>query len=126
MKGLTKKAAGFEPGGRDAFRATVTRALAESTVRDLLKHAALLVPVDPADDPPQVSLVEALDERQKQDLFLNVWSQIEQLHDLGHAGSRHPAEAGQFGIIPHRSIPHQPSNRMASAISRAIRGRGTL
>ena len=34
MKGLTKKAAGFEPGGRDAFRATVTRALAESTVRD--------------------------------------------------------------------------------------------
>jgi hypothetical protein len=34
MNGLTKEAVGFEPGGRDAFRATVTRALAESTVRD--------------------------------------------------------------------------------------------
>ena len=46
------------------------------TVRDLLKQAPLLVPVDAADDGPQVSLVEALDERQKQDLFLNFWSQI--------------------------------------------------
>src|ERR1039458_771110 len=78
------------------------------TVRDLLKHAPLLAPVDAADDGPQVSLVEALDERQKQDLFLNFWSQIEQLHDLGHTGSRHPAEAGQFCIIPNRSIPQQP------------------
>jgi hypothetical protein len=50
--------------------------------RDLLKQAPLLVPVDPTDNRPQVSLVEALDERQKQDLFLNVGSQMEQLHDL--------------------------------------------
>ena len=46
--------------------------------------------------------------RQKKDLFLNVRSEIEQLHDLRHAGSRHPAEAGQFRIIPNRFLPHQP------------------
>ena len=45
--------------------------------------------------------------RQKKDLFLNVRSEIEQLHDLGHAGSRHPAEAGQFGIVPNRFLPQQ-------------------
>ena len=37
---------------------------------DLLKQAPLLVPVDPADNGPQVSLVEGLEGRQKQDLFL--------------------------------------------------------
>ena len=40
--------------------------------------------------------IEALEERQKENLFLDVRSQIEQLHDLRHTGSRHPAEAGQF------------------------------
>ena len=34
---------------------------------DLLKQAALLVPVDPADHGPQVSLVENANGRQKQD-----------------------------------------------------------
>jgi len=77
------------------------------TVHDLLKHAPLLVPVDPADDAPQIPLVKALDGWQKKDLFLNVRSEIEQLHDLCHAGSRHPAKAGQFRIIPNRFIPKQ-------------------
>jgi hypothetical protein len=47
------------------------------TVRDLLEHTPLLVPVDPVDNRAQVSLVEALEGRQKKDLFLNVWSEIE-------------------------------------------------
>jgi hypothetical protein len=46
-------------------------------VRDPLKHASLLVPVNPAGNGPQVSLVEALEERQKEDLFLDVRSQID-------------------------------------------------
>ena len=49
-----------------------------------------------------------VDGRQKKDLFLNIGSEIEQLHDLGHAGSRHPAETGQFRIIPNRLLPQQP------------------
>jgi hypothetical protein len=91
------------------------------------KQAPLLVPVDPADDGPEVSLVEALavvqrNGRQKKDLFLNVRSQIEQLHDLGDPGSRHPAEARQFRIIPNRLLAQQPVKAMASAMSRAILG----
>ena len=81
-------------------------------IEDYLKPAPLLAPVDSADDGPQVSLVEALavvqsDRRQKKDLFLNVRSEIEQLHDLRHTGSRHPAEASQFRIIPNRLLPQQ-------------------
>src|ERR1039458_3040396 len=93
-----------------------------------LKQAPLLVPVDPADDAPQVSLIEALDEWQKQDLLLKVRSQIEQFHDLCHTGPCHPAEAGQFRIIANRSIPqqllkpdgerHQPGDPGNRAVSR--------
>ena len=79
----------------------------EST-RDLLKEAPLLVPVDPADNGPKVSLVKALDEWQKQDLFLYVRSQVEQPHDLCHTGSAHPAQARQFRIVPNRLIPQLP------------------
>src|ERR1017187_2076441 len=100
------------------------------TVRDLLKQAPLLVPVDAADDGPQVSLIEALDEWQEEDLFLNLRSQVEQLHDLCHTGPRHSAEAGQFRIIANRSIPQQllkpdgerhqpggPGNRVVSRLA---------
>lgn len=38
---------------------------------ELLKHAALLIPVDPAYDRSQISLVEALDGRQEEEPFLN-------------------------------------------------------
>ena len=77
------------------------------TIRELLKQAPLFVPVDPADNGSQVSLVEALNERQKKDLFLNVRGEMEQLHDLCHTGSRYPAEAGQVRIIPDRFFPQQ-------------------
>jgi hypothetical protein len=40
---------------------------------------------------------------QKEDLLLNVGSQMEQFHDLCHAGPGNAAESGQFGIIPNRS-----------------------
>ena len=75
-----------------------------SECADLLKQAPLLAPVDPADEGPQVSLVEALEGRQKKDLFLNVRSQIEQLHDLCHAGPCHPAHGGPFRIIPPQAL----------------------
>ena len=76
---------------------TITNYADPSECADLL-NKALLAPVDPADDGPQVSLVEALavlpgDGRQKKDLFLKVRSQIEQLHDLCHASPCHPAPA---------------------------------
>jgi hypothetical protein len=67
-----------------------------SECADLLKQAPLLAPVDPADEGPQVSLGDALEGRQKKDLFLNVRSQIEQLHDLCHAGP--------FRIIPPQAF----------------------
>ena len=92
---------------------------------DLLKQAPLLVPVDPADNGPQVSLVEGLEGPQKQDLFLDVRRKMKQLHDLGDAGARYPAAAGQLGIVGNGLLSQQSfklSNRMASAISRAIRG----
>jgi hypothetical protein len=38
-----------------------------------MKQAPLIVPVDLAGNGPQASLVEALDRRQNEDLFLNVW-----------------------------------------------------
>jgi hypothetical protein len=63
-------------------------------LRDFLEHAPLLVPIDPADNGPQVSLVEALEARKEKDLLLNIRRKIEQFHDLGHSGSRHPAESG--------------------------------
>ena len=54
----------------------------KSHSKDFLKQAPLLAPVDPADDGPQASLGESFGRRQKKDLFLNVQSEIEQLHDL--------------------------------------------
>ena len=77
-------------------------------VPDFLKQEPLVVPVNPADERPQASLVEALNGGQKKDPFLNIRSQIEQLHDLGHAGARHPAETGQFRIIRNRFRQQQP------------------
>src|SRR3954464_5393132 len=71
---------------------------------DLSKHAPLLIPVDPADNAPQVSFVETLDARQEKNLLLDVRSEMQQLHDLCHAGSRHPAETGQFRIVANRFI----------------------
>ena len=68
----------------------------KSHPKDLLKQAPLLAPVDPADDGPQASLGESFGRRQGKELFLNVRSQIEQLHDLRHTGVRHPAEPCQF------------------------------
>ena len=70
-----------------------------SAARDeFLEHAPLLVPVDPADDGPQVSLVEALEVRKEKDLLLNIRRKIQQFHDLGHTGSRH---AGRVGRARH-------------------------
>lgn len=77
-------------------------------VHDLPEHTPLLAPVDPPDNGPQVSLREAPDTRQEKDLFLNVGSEIKQLHDLCHAGSRHSSEAREFRIILNRLLPQQP------------------
>jgi hypothetical protein len=74
-----------------------------------------------------------LDERQKEDLFLYVRRQIEQLHDLRYAGSGHPTEARQFRIILNRRVSWSnpkvfvlqwSSRRIARATSRTIRGSG--
>jgi hypothetical protein len=35
-----------------------------------------------------------LDSRQKQDLLLNVWGQMTQIHDLGNAGAADLAKLG--------------------------------
>jgi hypothetical protein len=67
--------------------------------------AMLLAPVGPADDGPQVSLVDGRDIRQKEDLLLNVRSKMTKLHHLGDPRSRHLAEASQFGVILNRFIP---------------------
>lgn len=62
------------------------------------KQAPLLVPVDVPDNRPQVALSETRRRRQEQDLFLEVRSQMEQLHDLRHARPRHPP------ALRHRSV----------------------
>ena len=49
----------------------------------------------------------------KKDLFLNVWREIEQLHDLRHAGSRHLTAAGQFRIVANR-FPRAPALQTGS------------
>src|ERR1035437_10988158 len=76
-------------------------------VHDLLEHAPLLGPIDRTDNRSQVSFVEPLERRQKEDLFLNVGREVEQLHDLCYAGSRHPAQAGQFRVVPNRPSAHE-------------------
>jgi hypothetical protein len=80
----------------------------ELKVEQLLKKPSLFAPVDSADYGPQISFVESHDRRQKQELFLNVRSQIEQLHDLCHASARHPAEASEFRTVPNCLVPEQP------------------
>lgn len=54
------------------------------------------------------SFVESLDQRQEQNLLLDVRSEMQQLHDLGDARSRHPAQAGQLRIIPNCFVLQQP------------------
>jgi len=76
-------------------------------VDDLVKQRSLHIPIDPADNRAQVSLIETLDGRQEEELFLNVRSEVQQLHDLRHAGSRHPAPPGEFRIIPNLFLSQQ-------------------
>ena len=71
------------PGNSRIFCGSVLMRTAE----DFPKQAPLLAPVDPADNGPQVSFGDARavlqrDGLQKQDLFVNVRSEVEQLHDL--------------------------------------------
>ena len=56
---------------------------------DLLKHLPLLTPVELMDDGAEISLVEAFDLWQKQDLFLQVGSELQQFRNLGHSGACH-------------------------------------
>ena len=92
------------------------------------------MPVDATDNAPQVSLIETVDWREKKDLFLNVRREIEQLHDLRHAGSRDVAVPGQVRIIPNlafaqqsfkpdrqRHEPGDPGNRVANQGWLAVR-----
>src|ERR1035437_7057580 len=81
----------------------------ESNVRggELLEHAPLVPPVDGANDPPQVPLVETVDGREKKDLFLNIRREIEQFHDLRDAGTRDVAAPGKFRVVANRSIGQQ-------------------
>ena len=74
---------------------------------DLLEHTPLFPPVDGADDPPQISLVETVDGREKKDLFLNIRREIEQFHDLRDACSRYVTAPGQVRIVANRSLSHQ-------------------
>jgi hypothetical protein len=72
-----------------------------------MKQGALFMPVDATDNAPQVSLIETVDWREKKDLFLNVRREIEQFHDLRHAGSRNVAAPGQVRVVANRSLPNQ-------------------
>jgi hypothetical protein len=58
-----------------------------------VKQGALFMPVDATDNAPQISLIETVDSWEKKDLFLNIGSEIEQLHDLSYSCPRHPAQA---------------------------------
>ena len=93
-----------------------------SRVCDAPKQPSLLVPVDAADDGPEVSLVEAFHGRQKKDLLLNVGREIAELHDLCHAASRNAAEPGQFRVVPKTFPPAAILQSGWRATSRAIRG----
>jgi hypothetical protein len=99
-----------------------------------MKQGALFMPVDATDNAPQVSLIETVDWREKKDLFLNVRREIEQFHDLRHAGSRHVTATSQFCVVANRSIPQQsfkpdgqrhepgdPGNRVANQGWLAVR-----
>jgi len=44
-------------------------------------------------------IVPDLDWRKAEDVLLNVWGQVEQVHDLRHAGLGDMGEAGQLGLI---------------------------
>src|ERR1035437_7486197 len=72
-----------------------------------MKQGALFMPVDATDNAPQVSLIETVDWREKKDLFLNVGSEIEQLHDLRHAGSPYIAATSLLRLISNPFRPHE-------------------
>jgi hypothetical protein len=56
---------------------------------------ALLVPIDPADNGPQVSLVEALEVRKEKDLLLNIRRKIQQ---FGQGGAPWLFQEGQWPL----------------------------
>ena len=49
----------------------------------------------------------ALPAREEQKLLLNVWSEIQQGHDLRHPGSRDVAELGEFGLVGDDAVADQ-------------------
>lgn len=66
---------------------------------DPLKQAPLFGPLHLGRDRPQLSFVDALGARQEEPLLLNVWRQVEQPHDLRHAGARDPTPPRDIRVI---------------------------
>ncbi len=62
-------------------------------------------------DWPQVTLgdrwLTASHLREKQDRFLDVWGQIQQVHDLGHPGRGHLPDAGDLRLIGDDTLANQ-------------------
>ena len=74
-------------------------------------HPPLLPPIPLGCDGPTVTFADripaSLRRRQKQDLFLDVGGQIQQVHDLRQPGPGDVAQAGQLGLVGY-SLPENP------------------
>ena len=70
---------------------------------ELLPQMPLSAPVGHGRDGANLTLGDGVaarcGARQEQDFLLGVRRQVQQVHDLRHAGPRHVAEAGQVGVV---------------------------
>ncbi len=74
------------------------------------KQLSLLAPVHELAYVTQLPLRDAVTAqgcgREKEQALLNIGSQVEQVHDLGHARFRHATEPGDVTVVP----PHSAVN----------------
>ena len=79
--------------------------------RDSIPKSPLPLPFHNRDDPPQLPLphriISLRHRRQRQDLFLNVWRQIQQIHDLCQPRPAHVPQPRRVGVVANLAIPDQ-------------------
>ncbi len=98
---------------------------AGSRRQELTPQTALLAPIHHGGDGHQIGqddrIAAALGRRQKQQRFLEVRGQIQQVHDLAHPRPRHMTQRRQRAIIADLTRPNQAIESQRQAPSAATR-----
>jgi len=74
-------------------------------------HLSLPIPLGDGSDGPEILLPDRVTSlgglRQEEDFFLDIWGEVEQVHDLGDTRPTHVTQPGQIGQVSYFSMSDQ-------------------